>query len=379
MTYRNYGARFIVILIIFSMLILSGCTSDRVVSNEVDNKKYELTDKQVNSQQQGFVYHDDTEAMFIQWTETDKQITGQLQLTYPTKSENHHVKGINQPFTGVINGKNISITFKVSGTVTTGTLEDNKLSLVVPNEDGTLKTMEFNPGSVEDYNKWVVEMQNGVQQRNNQEQEEKARQEQKAAEAERISNQQIAVTKANEDLAKALKLLSNATQDLVLESSHFDGVLKSYEKDWEEMQNSYKKMMNESKKKPMDSYQLSSVRYELDGVKYYLSGIEYDAKTMESEVEDVNKSISSVTESIAKVQFAWEGLQQAVKVNVTGTPSSQFDSDYIVQAVTKAQKQIELSTTAVKSAKEKAGLYDSKAKKVYLNAEKFVEDLKPIE
>jgi hypothetical protein len=98
----------------------------------------------------GYLYNGQTEVDFLQLIDTSNgQFTGQLQAVY-AKSDGSGVQSLTDLFTGIRNGSSISL--NISGTMVVGTLNGDTLSLVWPQQDGTLATIVFKGASVQDYN-----------------------------------------------------------------------------------------------------------------------------------------------------------------------------------------------------------------------------------
>ena len=119
---------------------------------------------QGGSGQHGYVGQYDNGVEFIQWTESNGQLTGQLQVVYVDQSNPLVPKSANEAFTGIISGENVSLNVAGFGTWT-GTLRDGTLSIVTPDSNGFLMTSPLHSGTVDDYNKAVVAFRNTLQER----------------------------------------------------------------------------------------------------------------------------------------------------------------------------------------------------------------------
>jgi hypothetical protein len=116
--------------------------------------------------QQGYLSVADDFVVFLQWTEANGQLAGQLQSLSVTADAPYAPKGANASFTGVRNGSNISLVFPVGlGTqlTWTGTLKGDTLSVVTAAGGGYLANEEFHPGTVEDYNKAAAALRSAVE------------------------------------------------------------------------------------------------------------------------------------------------------------------------------------------------------------------------
>jgi hypothetical protein len=324
-------------------------------TNEADNK------------QEGFLLVGSDGVMFLRWTELDKQFVGQIQTLFVDNGKTVKIESNNRSFKGIQNGSSISITFD-DGNVLTGTLKGNELSLVFPDSEGNLNSMVFKPSTVADYNSAVAKLRGEVQEYNAKEQELKAK-------AQAIYDQQEAVMNANKTLNSGLSKLESLTKELT-DDTKFEDVLKEYRIHWNQMQEHQQNMKALATKKPFDSYQLSEVKYALTEVEYDLTSIEYDNTSMEYKVNEVTGDISAINKQIPIVQQAWATLQSAVKANTTGSPTAQFNSDDVTQAIAQAQKQSEASTSSMQKAQQQAKDYNDKANKLIEDSKKYVAGLK---
>lgn len=150
-----------IIALFLSLLVLTGCAGQRNLPSE-------------------YVAVYSNAAFFINWTETDNKLTGQLQEgrlgpgsqsfsdwlngkknnTLAVTSENYSFNGVfNRGDKTVINGGDISILLS-NGTTMTGIVNQKMLLLSYPTSDGTMQTIVFKPGGVTDFNAAIGNFQN---------------------------------------------------------------------------------------------------------------------------------------------------------------------------------------------------------------------------
>jgi len=98
---------------------------------------------------------------FIQWTEETGYLVGQAELVYTTSAQPLQPVSTNLAFSGIRNGSNISLTAS-SGVTWTGTVAGDSLTLVIPNQDGTLATDSFYAGTADDYNTALASFQSSL-------------------------------------------------------------------------------------------------------------------------------------------------------------------------------------------------------------------------
>jgi hypothetical protein len=111
----------------------------------------------------GYVAIYTNEAFFISWTAINSNLTGQLQTG---RLDGNTVTNSTHAFKGVFNSPSISINFtgsvltdSLSGQTWTGTMKNGVLTLVYPADNGTLQTIVFKSGSINDYNQAINSLQ----------------------------------------------------------------------------------------------------------------------------------------------------------------------------------------------------------------------------
>jgi len=98
-----------------------------------------------------------TQIFFLQWTDNNGQLSGQLQEVYISSTNPLQVQKVNESITGILSGSQISLSISMFGITKTitGSFTDSTLKLVVPNQNGQLDTMTLHSATVDDYNKFA--------------------------------------------------------------------------------------------------------------------------------------------------------------------------------------------------------------------------------
>src|SRR5882672_8788026 len=113
-------------LILLSLLLglCASCARPTQEANRADNSGN-------GSDQSGYLMKSDPWLLFIQWTEVDKKLNGQLQVFTITGQSEKQSDISSHPFTGVTDGQNVSLNFSGSmwvdalgGKTWTGKIED---------------------------------------------------------------------------------------------------------------------------------------------------------------------------------------------------------------------------------------------------------------
>jgi len=320
--------------LLLSLLVLAGCTGQGNVPSE-------------------YVAVSTSSALFINWAETDHKLTGQLQLA-AVDSNTLAVSSENEPFNGVLNGADISITLS-NGKTMTGTLNKNVLTLSYPANDGTMATIAFKPGSVTDFNQAV----DGFQKQ-----------------------------KKEKDASDALLSSLSAVIDQDIQgatSISFDSYMVSFKADLKKMQSGYQKLQSDASVRPFTSMklevvssQLTDLSFQLNSIKTFLDGsLPFWAGLLGIDVQQsfgyniqqaqtLNTKFGS---DITELQQNWKVYQS---LNIA---DSQISVDMVSSTIGNAQKQEAALSQRIAVAQQQGNAYYSQGEKIYQTASKYVSGL----
>lgn len=326
----------------------------------------------------GYLSTTSADILFIQWTNNNGQLSGQLQGVYVSANNPLQVQKIHASFTGTLSGSQISLNFgNFLGIpdIITGTFDGSTLKLSLPDSNGQIESVVFQGASISDYNNAVASFESNVEKEANQAtataqaQEIEAQNEQ--ATATTIESEQQAVTDANNALSSALSNLQSDTNNLA-NDTNFKDVLQSYANDWQQMQKDYQQEQADANG---GCNNIGTVESDDGAVQSDYGSIESDDGSFQSAEAPINNDISIVQQDIQTVQSDWQQLQYAVAANTTGTPAPAFTSSEVNQAVQAAQKQIASSQSALKNAQVQATNYDNEAKQLKQQADAIVANM----
>jgi hypothetical protein len=283
-------------------------------------------------------------AIFINWTETNNNLTGQLQQgtidinTLAMTSENFS-------FTGVLNGGNISILLS-NGATMTGTLSKNILTLLYPTSDGTMQTIVFKPGSVTDFNAAIGNFQN---QKN-------------AKDASDTLSSSLA--KINQDASQAARV-------------SFDDDMNSFGSLLKGMQSYYQFLKSYVSEQPLTSGRLDAVSEQLNVVSVRLDNIKNFLDVNSSafgvsfgyHVQQAQALYTQLGNDITKLQQNWK-IYQSLNVSADAVLTMESSS-----AIGNAQKQQAALSQRIATAQEQGNSYYSQGEKIYQTASKYVSGL----
>ena len=365
-----------------ALALLAGCrgaAGNDSRSSAAGVEKTSPTPTEAESRKTGYLHAGDDSATFIQWAKTDRQIKGQMQVL--DLKQDGKTTSRSFSFEGVFDGNNVSLTFRdryftfrEGGTVT-GTLKGDSLTLVWPQNNGTLWTQELRPASVSDYNDAARKLQERAG-RIVAAQEEAARRAAAArAEAERIAAEKRAVVEAHNNVTDVAESLRGAVRELP-GADFYGDALRSYGESWQRMKEAHAELLAESRK-PLTGSQFGTVQSRLGMLRSRLGTIESRRGLFESRLSLVNARIRDTEEEIARLQSAFAQLRQAVAANSTGEPRATVTSEQVTKAVEFARSEINKAVAARDIAKSRAAAYDKQAADLYRQAEALVKTLKP--
>lgn len=314
-----------IIALLLSLLVLAGCTGQGNVPSE-------------------YVAVSTSNALFINWAETDHKLTGQLQLA-SVDSNTLAVSSENESFNGVLNGADISITLS-NGKTMSGTSNKNVLTLSYPANDGTMATIAFKPGSVTDFNQAV----DGFQ---------KQKKEKDASDA--LVSLLVAI---NQDASRAAGV-------------NFDDDMNSFESFLKGMQSYYQFLKSYVSEQPLTSgrldvvsQQLNVLSLRLDNIKNFLDvASSFFSGSFEYHAQQAQALYAQLGNDITKLQQNWKMYQS---LNVSDSPVS---ADAVSSAIGGAQKQQAALSQRIAVAQQQGNAYYSQGEKIYQTASKYVSGL----
>jgi len=358
--------------LLLSCLLLTACVrggngetpKDRALANGNDQK--------------GYLHADADSVLFLQWTEINGKLNGQMNVFFAKGSRGKSTGTSSHSFEGVSDGKNISLNFTGSqwtdglgGRTWTGTISGDELTLVVPANNGTLSPVKFSVGTVAQYNQAVNGITQNVQDTNSKIQ-------QQNAEAARIQTEKNAVNEGNSRVQSSLNALVTVTNQLE-NSLKFDDVFSDYAKSWEKMKADHRNLQAKAGETPLTGYKLGNIQYLLSGLQYDVGIFESHSGTVDYKLARVNEGIKSVREAQKNLRESWEFLQQAFSGNSSGSPPAQFSEADLAQPLRDSEEKIQKAIAAIQQASKQRSLYNGQAKDLYKKAETFVKSLKAMD
>lgn len=308
---------------------------------------------------------------FIQWTDRDGTLAGQLQSV--AVQPDLTLRSINQALSGARKGADV--TLNVGGTlggaplgpVYTGRLRGSTLVLNISYPNGRVEAVVFQSGPVDDYNRAVAVLRKNV---------DKAIQERQRA-AERAARQH-AVVLANQDLQRSIFAVHSAIDELRRDAD-FSTILDEFARDWARMQRDYEQLRKDASEQPLTCAQLhGTVTGDLEGsllgdLQGPLMGD--DKGPFAGRRQIVADDVSRLFKMMDVTEQAFDIVQTAVKQNTLGTPGPAFTEAEVRAVVAAGYRQVDDANAAVKTAETKKDRILADAQALYKQAKDYVASL----
>jgi hypothetical protein len=368
---------------ISTLTLLFACIAISISCNRVNQDAQAARGN--GQDQNGYLMSSHSSVLFIQWTQVDKKINGQLQV-FSIKGQYEQTSDTSpHPFSGVNDGENISLNFTGSmwtdglgGRTWTGTIKNNELTLVAPSKDGMLMPLKFKAATVEDYNNAVIilkQQANRINENIRKEREIAAKDE---SQQQAILERQQAVETANQKVTSLIADLRNQAKDLDRVAT-VDKVIPQFKRSLEQMQGTVARLKEKAAQTPLTASKLREVESILREVESDKRQVESDVRSMESEIRGIESYIRPVVDNVSRLLSAWEDLKQAAANNSTNTPSTQFSGRDIEQERKTAEDAIDNARKVIERGANQAKLFDNQAQKILDNAKIFVRKLRAVE
>ncbi|MFD4563950.1 hypothetical protein ACFWOX_05900 [Streptomyces sp. NPDC058467] len=124
------------------------------------SQKPALTPVAIGGLPHTLVGEDYNSVTLIETTTQDGNITGTFDTTEIRYNSPEHLRAT---LTGTVKGSQVTLkaSFTLGSTVLNGTLDGNTLTLQVPQQNGQIEDYVLKPGTVDDYNQRVSQLENG--------------------------------------------------------------------------------------------------------------------------------------------------------------------------------------------------------------------------
>jgi hypothetical protein len=321
---------------------------------------------------------------FLQWTDRDGTLAGQLQSV--AVQPDLTLRSTNQALSGIRNGADITLNLGGTlggaplGAVYTCRLRGSTLVLNIPLQNGTMETVVFQSGTVEDYNRAVaalrVQVDKAIQERQ-QEIDRANRERQREAE---LAARQRAVVLGNQRLRGLMFAVQTASDQLKKVALDFGPVLDQFSEDWARMQRDYETLKADAAQQPLTCMQLevtvtNDLRVTLENDLQVTLRNDNEV-TFANRQRAVTDATSRLAQTIQETQQAFADLQAAVKQNTLGTPSPALTEAQVQTVIVVGHQQIRDANAAVSAAAAQKERILADANVLYRRAREFVASLR---
>jgi hypothetical protein len=247
----------------------------------------------------GFFAENETEAMFLQWTRTDDDVSGTVSMASLVGSQ---VEQDSASFDGVLNDGSVTLTFEHGFGMSTnwnGGLDGDRLTLSYNDDETGLQTVTLRSAELAEFRDTVQAFERdavamaAVEQRAASD----------AAQAQQEAAQHAAAAEAE---ASDRRSLSGALTTMETAIGRMAGALGRLESDdLAAVREDLATTQEEANVGPMDSYQADAVRYAAESVAYSRDGARFTVEEMESywtEVQDAADTVESLGSRFADRQ-----------------------------------------------------------------------------
>lgn len=318
----------------------------------------------------GYMDSEPSSVLFVQWTEKNGQMSGQLQDVYVSSNNSLQTQHDNEAFTGTHDGSNISISTSIFGFIKTytGSFNGDTLTLVVPSQDGTLHTLTLHSASVDDYNKAATTLIQTMNQQAAQATATEQIQETDAQNAQATATVQSglyqAVSAANDALRQDFTHLDNDRSTLQQEQD-LSSSTKGYQNDIATMQKDVGTEQSDAKNGCGDSNnnyaQVGNDKAQVDNDNAQISNDDAGFKQAYQQVAD---AIDGTNQRIGATQDDWKKLQTALAAGAPGEAGAAYSQQDVNSEVQSTQGQITTTKNAIDVQANTVTDYDAQAKQL---------------
>lgn len=309
--------------------------------------------------------------IFLQFTEKDGRISGQVQSVGVEGGTFKRTEARNPSFTGMRNGTNVSLNFAgfLTERTITGTISGDTLSLVMPQPNGLLATVEFKSATVAEYNAEAERLKRRVAEAN-----ETTRKVQAAAAHAEEARQKAADVTAN--LGRALESLNDRIADLDV-SPRLEESLGRFVEHLREMHEHEKEFREKASARPLDTYKLNEAKYALDRLGFDRQHVGFDRQDLSYTVTSANERIKKTREAVAVLREAWQAVQSMRGSEAEGYLRLDVTEDQINDAIRRAESELSKSEKAIEKANSQATQVEGQVADTYSRAETTLRKLQP--
>ncbi|HEX6557089.1 MAG TPA: hypothetical protein VF026_30280 [Ktedonobacteraceae bacterium] len=314
----------------------------------------------------GWVHSYSHAVEYFQLTVNGSQVTGQEQEEYATNDTPPQTHQSSSTVSGTFNGTQVTLTFSIYGfpvRTYAGTYENNTLTLTVPDQNGNLQSIQYQPASTDDYNNAVQQLQQSVNQQvqnydNAVATATMATYQQQVAEATAaaISDEQQRLSYDLNNIGGAISQLANETES--------SSLLGSYNRDISTMQSAYQTEQADANGGCANLGQVGADNGQVDADQGQIAA---DDGQLQAQLSSVQNDIAGVQDFVQKIQQHWNNLGQQ--------PFSGVSADDVNKAIKNGNDAINQANSNLQSAQSQASNFDKQAGQITQQAQSLYDGM----
>jgi hypothetical protein len=309
-------------------------------------------------------------AVFVQWTERQGQLSGQLQAAWITSDYGYSAKwgvwaatvkvqSTNRPFTGIRNGGSITLHFFDYGQNWTGTIRGKTLELVAPLRGGPLSMLVLRPGTIGGYNRAVSSLYKLVASTNER------------------AYVRAAVLARRLDLLRMLKTLL-ADVENVQRISDFSHTLAPYPEILRRMEEIRHDIRTEAARQPLSCFDLGTIQSKLGSAQSTFGSLEVTNGSFSIHRNNLLRAISETEQTMAHAVATLDKLKAAVAADSTRTIPFDVLAGYESETWSRLQwadKELQAARARLSNAEQSVRSYTERGRSLLNDMEALVRSL----
>lgn len=292
----------------------------------------------------------DSYAYYIQWTGIGGTLSGTMQVDALSGiPPNESVSTDTEQISAQINGTQADVNLGDAGEVL-GTFSGEILKLNIPQQDGTLEALTFNPATSADFNNAVASIQSRVQSDN-----------ETGSMVQQAESERAAIDKAGAAAQQDIQNLASDRSDIVTEVDDLPNALGDEKSQLAATASAEAKVIQEAR----SGADQSQVCSDADGVASDADGVYSDGDGVSSDADGVKGALSSAQSDIAATGHDLQSLKVAEAI-LPGYQGSAPSVNDVQQAVTATASAI---TSAVSTTNGDIGTANSYQTQAFQDAQ----------
>lgn len=340
-----------VAVIVVSTLTLSACGSSSAAGGlGSTNTDGGAVPAGSTSSSGSFVGKASNAAVFVTWTQNAGQLSGELEqgiLQTDSGSGQESVNNQSISFTGTISGSSVTLSLNQglgSTSNLTGTLNGGNLTLNYPGENGSVITLQMQPGTASTYNRNLATLQGHAGQANSQ-----------AQQAQAAKQQTAQVAQDAQTVEGDLSTLGFDVKALI-SGDFYSAGLSSEQQDVSQTQADMRTVLNE-----VGSTDSGTLCSDAGTVQSDVGAVQSDVGSIQSDRGASDSDILSVTNEIGQLQQADQALEADRQSDPVDVPPNAPNANDVAAAVKSAHAAIGRARQAAGAALAQANQMETTA------------------